>query len=486
MSDPPAIYDASFSVGAFSASTNTLASFSSRGPSTFYTPNLLKPNISAPGVSVRSSTSGSDTSFGLSSGTSMAGPHVVGVVALLWSARPLLLRNIAATKALLQNTANPAVTVTPQTCGGTPSTQIPNNTFGYGRVDALAAYNAAPTASASRISGQLMTTEGTPLAGVTVTVQGGTTTMRAITNNDGFYKVEGLDAGVFYTVTPTRANFVFAPVNRSFSLVADRTDAEFTATAVTPDSNPLENPEFFVRQQYLDFLGREPEQSGLDFWSSQLRNCGEDVQCVRARRTDIAGEFYIAQEFQESGLFIHDLYQGALGRRPAYAEYSVDRRSVVGGPQLEAAKAAFAAGFVERAEFTARYPAGLSADNFVDSLLQNVLSTSGIDFSGERANLLALYHNGTSATESRSLVLRSVTESTQFQQSQYNPAFVLMEYYGYLGRNPDAQGFAFWLNVLNNGDRNNYRGMVCSFITSAEYQRRFSAIVTRNNTECGN
>jgi subtilisin family serine protease len=138
--DAPAMYSASFSTGAIN-SANSLASFSSRGPSTFYTPNLLKPNISAPGVTVRSSTSGSDSSFGNSNGTSMAGPHVAGVVALLWSAHPELVRDIEATKTLLQNTANPAVG-TAQTCGGTPSTQIPNNSFGYGRVDALAAVNA--------------------------------------------------------------------------------------------------------------------------------------------------------------------------------------------------------------------------------------------------------------------------------------------------------------------------------------------------------
>ena len=71
----------------------------------------------------------------------MAGPHVAGVVALLWSAHPELVRDIEATKTVLQNTANPAVG-TAQTCGGTPSTQIPNNSFGYGRVDALAAVNA--------------------------------------------------------------------------------------------------------------------------------------------------------------------------------------------------------------------------------------------------------------------------------------------------------------------------------------------------------
>jgi serine protease AprX len=147
VSDAPSIYNASFSVGAYDI-TGTLAGFSSRGPSTFYTPNILKPNISAPGVSVRSSYVTADSDYASISGTSMASPHVAGVVALLWSARPQLVRDIAATKSLLQNKANPSIAVTPaQVCGGTLSTQIPNNSFGYGRVDALAAVNGAPPPS---------------------------------------------------------------------------------------------------------------------------------------------------------------------------------------------------------------------------------------------------------------------------------------------------------------------------------------------------
>jgi serine protease AprX len=154
VSDPPAIYAATFSTGAID-SGNNLAFFSSRGPVTADGSNRLKPNISAPGSGVRSSTSGSDSSYGSNSGTSMAGPHVVGVVALLWSAHPELSRMITETKNLLQNTANPNVIVNPvQTCGGIPSTTIPNNSFGYGRVDALAAVNGAgglatPTATAT-------------------------------------------------------------------------------------------------------------------------------------------------------------------------------------------------------------------------------------------------------------------------------------------------------------------------------------------------
>lgn len=144
--DPPAIYSATFSSGAIDIN-NMLVGFSSRGPATYYDPDLLKPNISAPGANIRSTSANSDSSYVSLNGTSMASPHVAGVVALLWSARPDLVRDIAATKTILQNTANPDVVVaSAQECGGTPSTQIPNNSFGYGRVDALAAFNAsAPT-----------------------------------------------------------------------------------------------------------------------------------------------------------------------------------------------------------------------------------------------------------------------------------------------------------------------------------------------------
>ena len=72
-----------------------------------------------------------------------------------------------------------------------------------------------------------------------------------------------------------------------------------------------------------------------------------------------------------------------------------------------------------------------------------------------------------------------------FAAAVYNQAFVLTEYFGYLRRDPDPAGYDFWLNVLNNREPGNYRGMVCAFITSTEYQRRFSTIVTHSNGECG-
>ena len=143
--DPPAIYAAAFSVGAINGSTNALTSFSSRGPVAIDGSGRMKPDLVAPGQSVRSSLRTSDTSYGNMSGTSMAGPHVVGAVALLWSARPNLVRDIPRSEYLLTRSANLAVTVPNNStgCGGIAPT--PNNHFGWGRVDVLAAYNAEPS-----------------------------------------------------------------------------------------------------------------------------------------------------------------------------------------------------------------------------------------------------------------------------------------------------------------------------------------------------
>ena len=137
IANPPAIYTAAFSTGAV-YNADFLAPFSGRGPVTIDGSGRIKPDIVAPGVNVRSSVSTSDSAYSFFAGTSMAGPHVVGVVALLWSARPELVRDIAATKALLGTTASPIATVTNGTqCGGID--HVPNNHFGWGLVDALAA-----------------------------------------------------------------------------------------------------------------------------------------------------------------------------------------------------------------------------------------------------------------------------------------------------------------------------------------------------------
>jgi subtilisin family serine protease len=133
---PPAIYDASFSVGAIDGTS--MAPFSSRGPVIVDGSNRLKPDIVAPGVATRSAYLGG--LYATASGTSMAGPHVAGVAALLMSADPSLKRNPARIEAVLRSSAVADI-VTSETCGGLPPSTIPNHVFGHGRVDAVAALN---------------------------------------------------------------------------------------------------------------------------------------------------------------------------------------------------------------------------------------------------------------------------------------------------------------------------------------------------------
>ncbi len=138
--DPPAHYtDATLSVGAFNHLTGAIASFSSRGPSKF--DGGLGPDVVAPGVNIRSSVPGGSYAQGGWSGTSMSGPHVVGEVALLWSAKPALVGNIKETLEIIRKSSDPKQST--ETCGGVAGTQIPNNTFGYGAINA---YKAVTTA----------------------------------------------------------------------------------------------------------------------------------------------------------------------------------------------------------------------------------------------------------------------------------------------------------------------------------------------------
>jgi uncharacterized repeat protein (TIGR01451 family) len=138
VNDPPAIYQASFSIGA-TDSSDTIAGFSSRGPVTVDGSGRMKPDVSAPGVSIRSSVPGGG--YGSMSGTSMAGPHAAGAVALLLSAAPSWKGQVTLVEDRFKASALPRTTT--QECGGVPGTQVPNNTYGYGRIDAHAAVSVA-------------------------------------------------------------------------------------------------------------------------------------------------------------------------------------------------------------------------------------------------------------------------------------------------------------------------------------------------------
>jgi Domain of unknown function (DUF4394)/Calx-beta domain len=232
--------------------------------------------------------------------------------------------------------------------------------------------------------------------------------------------------------------------------------------AVPSATNPIDNTEFFVRRHYIDFLNREPEPAGLQAWVNIINNCpAGNTTCDRV---EVSSAFYRSPEFYDRGYFIYRFYETALGRQPQYVEFMSDLRRVTGfltPEQLEANKIIFIADFMDRQEFRTKYDS-LNNTQYVNTLE----STAGITIPNKAA-LIASLNNG---SKTRANVLREVAEGTEVSVKFFNKAFVVMEYFGYLRRNPDAL-FLNWINTLNTtGD---YRSLVNGFVNSPEYRSRF-------------
>jgi hypothetical protein len=238
--------------------------------------------------------------------------------------------------------------------------------------------------------------------------------------------------------------------------------------------NNSDDARFFVQQQYYDFLDREPDQGGWDFWTQQITTCIPDPNCVLVdKRASVSFEFFNSSEFQGSGYYVYRMYKGALATIPTFTQFMPDRGLVIGGPNLEAQKQAYADAFVLRSDFVQKYPLSMNGPTFIDALIATIFQTSSVDISDQRQNLINDYNT----YGSRSRVVRQAIDDSRFQTAEYNRAFVMMEYYGYLRRNYDLPGFNFYLNNLNqSSDPNKYRNQIRGFITSSEYRRRWGKV----------
>ncbi|MEO8434350.1 MAG: DUF4214 domain-containing protein [Pyrinomonadaceae bacterium] len=243
----------------------------------------------------------------------------------------------------------------------------------------------------------------------------------------------------------------------------------------------IDDTDFFVSQQYIDFLNRFPDQGGFDYWVSSFNVCGTNKPCIDDRRVRVSAAFFIEDEFQDTGGFVYRFYQGSLGVQPTYKQFMPDRRQVIGGVSLEAKKAAFAEAWVQRPEFLTKYPATMTNSEFVDAVLLTMKNGDGVDLSSQRDTFINALNGGST----RGQVARQIIDNPTFANAEYNKGFVLMQYFGYLRRDKDQGGYDFWLNVVNNRAVNNYLGMVCSFVTSAEFQLRFGSAITHTNADCG-
>jgi len=272
---------------------------------------------------------------------------------------------------------------------------------------------------------------------------------------------------------------------------------------VTNGANPVKNASFnasfFVRQHYIDFFSREPDPGGLSFWTNEITQCGSDQQCIDLKRINVSGSFFLSIEFKDTGYLVYRAYKAAYGDAVGtstdggthslsvpvirFYEFLPDTQEVGQGvqvgignwqTQLENNKQAFMEEFVLRGRFTNAYPQNMTPAQFVDALNANA---GGVLSPAERNQLVS---DLTTGVKTRGQVLRSVAEDPDLVNGETNRAFVLMQYFGYLRRNPNDTpdsnhtGYDFWLKKLNqfNGNFVNAQ-MVQAFITSTEYQQRF-------------
>lgn len=265
-----------------------------------------------------------------------------------------------------------------------------------------------------------------------------------------------------------------------------------------PAAHQLDNTEFFVHQHYLDFLSREPDPAGRLFWLNEITQCGLDAGCIEVKRINVSAAFFLSIEFQQTGYLVYKANQTAFNsgeqlRLQSFLPDTIEIGSgvIIGQPgadqQLEVNKQNFFLDFVQRPAFLAptAYPTTLTAEQFVDKLNGNTLdplipaSGPALTPSQRQALIDQLAIDPMSPTF-RAHVLRSVSENEVFTQRQFNKAFVLMQYFGYLRRNPDDapdlnfDGYIFWLSKLNqfNGNFINAE-MVRAFLSSGEYRQRF-------------
>jgi hypothetical protein len=295
----------------------------------------------------------------------------------------------------------------------------------------------------------------------------------------------------FYVESNETFNLILSNVsNANLGSPATATVTMTDDDTTFPATNPIDDASFFVRQNYVDFLNREPDASGLAFWTTQIANCGKNTACIQRERVNISEAFYLSIEFQATGYLVYRTYGAAFGQSRVagnvplrLSEFQPDIQRLgkgltVNSPGwetiLEANKVAYFNDFVTRPAFIAMYSSSMSNAAFVSAL--NINAGGALSLS-ERAQLEA---DLTTGIKTRAQVLRAVVEDSDYIAAQNNKAFVLTEYFGYLRRDPDEfpdinfDGYNFWLKKLNTfkGSAVNAE-MVKAFIASGEYRQRF-------------
>jgi hypothetical protein len=329
------------------------------------------------------------------------------------------------------------------------------------------------------VSAELLTSDGTALQRTDYTLMARKVRFAAGETSMTFPILISEDAYVEGTETFTVS--LSSPNGASVGAQGSTTVQILDDDSSSPTSNPIDDTNIFVRQHYHDFLAREGDAGGISYWANEVSSCLTNLACIHGRRLAVSDAFFVETEYQTTGGFINLVYKTAFGRFPDYGEYMPDRTHLVVGPGLVMTKSDLLNAFVLRSAFTTMYPPSLTNTQYVNMLNANV---GNLLTQPERDALIA---GLTNATKTRASVLGEVAENPLLKENQYNSVFVYSLYFHYLRRNPDGGGFNFWLGKINAFPPHSLPGqhsLVCAFVTSSEYQERFSSVVTRHNSDC--
>lgn len=243
----------------------------------------------------------------------------------------------------------------------------------------------------------------------------------------------------------------------------------------------IDDSDFFVQQHYIDFLNRMPEPGGFQAWLNILNTCTSgDSHCDRV---EVSSGFFRSTEFQVRGYFVFRFYDVALGRKPDYTEFMPDLRRVTGfltDQQIEDNKVALINDFMSRPAFHQKYDAVTDPTAYVKALEQTAgaaVTNDGLLNPTSPAPPIVVSNEGTliadltAGRQTRAQVLRNIVESPEVDKALYNQAFVVMQYFGYLRRDPD-NFYHQWIATMNSNG-GDYRTMISGFVNSLEYRNRF-------------